>query len=77
MRILLIEDEKRMSDALCEILQLEKYDVDQCADGLSGLDAIESGVYDLVILDVMLPGMNGFDVARKHARKESALPSSC
>ena len=74
MRILLIEDEKRMSDALCEILQLEKYDVDQCADGLSGLDAIESGVYDLVILDVMLPGMNGFDVARKARQKGIRTP---
>lgn len=59
-----------MSDALREILQLEKYDVDQCADGLEGLDAIESDVYDLVILDVMLPGMNGFDIARRARKKE-------
>ena len=74
MRVLLIEDEKRMSDALREILQLEKYDVDQCADGLEGLDAIESDVYDLVILDVMLPGMNGFDIARRARKKGIKTP---
>lgn len=65
MKILLVEDEKRMVQALCEILTLEKYDVDHCADGLSGLNAIETDIYDIVILDVMLPGMNGFEVAKK------------
>lgn len=65
MRLLLVEDEKRMAQALCEILRLEKYEVDHFADGLSGLDALESGIYDIVILDVMLPGMNGFEIARK------------
>ena len=55
MKLLLVEDEKRMAQALCEILRLEKYDVDHYADGLDGLYAIETGVYDLVILDVMLP----------------------
>lgn len=65
MRLLLIEDEKRMAQALCEILRLEKYEVDHCADGLDGLAAIESGIYDIIILDVMLPGMNGFEIARK------------
>lgn len=65
MKILLVEDEKRMAQALCEILTLEKYDVDHCADGLSGLNAIETDIYDIVILDVMLPGMNGFEVAKK------------
>ena len=69
MRILLIEDEKRMAQALCEILRLEKYDVDHYDNGADGLTAIESGVYDIVILDVMLPGMNGYEVAKK-ARME-------
>ena len=57
MRILLVEDEKRMAEALCEILRLEKYEVDHYANGLDGLAAIESNIYDIVILDVMLPGM--------------------
>lgn len=46
MRILLIEDEKRMAQALCEILRLEKYEVDHCADGMDGMCAVESGMYD-------------------------------
>lgn len=65
MRILLVEDEKRMAQALCEILRLEKYEVDHFDNGTEGLDAMESGIYDLVILDVMLPGMNGFEVAKR------------
>lgn len=63
MRLLLIEDEMRMAQALCEILRLEKYDVDHCADGVDGMNAAMSGVYDIIILDVMLPGRNGFDIA--------------
>lgn len=69
MKLLLVEDEKRMAQALCEILRLEKYEVDHFADGLSGLAALETEIYDIVILDVMLPGMNGFEIART-ARKE-------
>lgn len=65
MRILLIEDEKRMAQALCEILRLEKYEVDHCVDGINGLAAIESNIYDIIILDVMLPGMDGCSIAKK------------
>lgn len=65
MRLLLVEDEKRMAQALCEILRLEKYEVDHYTDGLDGLAAIESDIYDIIILDVMLPGMNGYDIAKK------------
>lgn len=65
MKLLLIEDEKRMAQALCELLRLEKYEVDHFESGTEGLAAIESCVYDLVILDVMLPGMNGYDIARR------------
>ena len=64
MRILLIEDEKRMAQALCALLRLEKYDVDHYDNGIDGLSAIESNIYDIVILDVMLPGMDGFEVAK-------------
>lgn len=69
MKLLLVEDEKRMAQALCQILRLEKYEVDHCADGPSGLEAIETDAYDIIILDVMLPGMNGFEIAGK-VRKE-------
>lgn len=65
MKLLLVEDEKRMAQALCRILRLEKYEVDHFADGLSGLSAVETDVYDIIILDVMLPGMNGFEIAER------------
>ena len=74
MRILLIEDEKRMAQALCEILRLEKYDVDHYDNGADGLSAIESDIYDIVILDVMLPKMNGYDVAKNARRKGITTP---
>lgn len=65
MRLLLVEDEKRMAQALCGILRLEKYEVDHFADGVSGLAAMESGIYDVAVLDVMLPGMDGFEIAKR------------
>lgn len=69
MKLLLVEDEKRMAAALVELLRLENYDVDLCIDGISGLTAVESGIYDLIVLDVMLPGKSGFEIA-KQARHE-------
>lgn len=74
MKILLVEDEKRMAQALCQILRLENYEVDHCADGLSGLEAIETDIYDIIILDVMLSKMNGFDIARKTRQKGIRTP---
>jgi len=74
MRILLVEDEKRMAQALCEILRLEKYDVDHYACGIDGLTAIESNIYDIVILDVMLPGMSGYEIAKKARSKGIVTP---
>ena len=65
MRILLVEDEMRMAQALCEILRLENYETDHYADGREGLAALESGVYDIAVLDVMLPRMDGFEIVRK------------
>ena len=68
MRILLAEDEKRMARALVELLKQEKYDVDHMEDGDSALMALESRIYDVAVLDVMMPEINGFEVARR-ARK--------
>lgn len=69
MKVLLVEDEERMAQALCEILRLENYDVDHCADGR--MYTLESGVYDVAVLDVMLPGMNGFEITQEARKKES------
>ncbi|MDD6187382.1 MAG: response regulator transcription factor [Oscillospiraceae bacterium] len=74
MRLLLVEDEKRMAQALCEILRLEKYEVDHFANGIEGLAAIESNIYDIVILDVMLPGMNGYEIAKLARQKGIRTP---
>ncbi len=74
MRLLLVEDEKRMAQALCQLLRLEKYEVDHYANGLDGLAAIESNIYDIVILDVMLPGMNGYEIAKRVRGKGITTP---
>lgn len=68
MKLLLVEDETRMAQALIELLRQEHYEVDHCADGNSGMDAIETNVYDVIVLDVMLPGKNGFEVAGEARR---------
>lgn len=67
MKLLLVEDEKRMAEALVEILRMEKYDVEVFHDGMQGFLAVENDIYDVIILDVMLPGKSGFEIA-KHAR---------
>ena len=69
MQILIVEDEVRLADAIAEILRDKKYMVDVVHDGDSGLEYIRSGIYDVILLDVMLPVMDGFAVAQK-AREE-------
>lgn len=74
MRILVVEDEKRLASTLEDMLEQENYLVDLAYDGESGLDNAMSVIYDAAILDVMLPGMDGFEIVR-HLRKEGvALP---
>ena len=65
MRILIVEDEVRLADTLSELLRRQNYAADICHDGVSGLDHAASGIYDLVLLDAMLPGMDGFTLLRK------------
>ena len=65
MRILLVEDELGLSDVIASRLKKENYSVDVSNNGIDGLDNALSGIYDLIILDVMLPGMNGFEILRE------------
>ena len=65
MKILLAEDEKRMAKALVELLALEKYDVTHFADGESALSAGLTGIYDVIVLDVMMPQLGCFEVAKR------------
>ncbi|MBR5471094.1 MAG: response regulator transcription factor [Oscillibacter sp.] len=64
MRILIVEDEVRLASTLRDLLELNGYSADTCHDGEAGLDNTLSGIYDVVILDVMLPKMDGFSVLR-------------
>lgn len=69
MRILVVEDEKEIADGIIRILEKANYKVDCAYDGIEGLDGILSDIYDLVLLDVMLPKINGFDIV-KNVRSE-------
>ena len=69
MRILIIEDEFNLADAISSMLKTSKYSVEIKTDGEEGLDEALTDVYDLIILDVMLPHKNGFDIL-KELRKE-------
>lgn len=64
MRILLVEDEQRLADALAYVLKKNKFSVDLAFDGIDGQDMAETGIYDLIILDRMLPGKEGVDILR-------------
>src|SRR5689334_12325827 len=63
-RILTIEDEPGLVLTLTDLLVSEGYEVESATDGLSGLQRAAEGAFDLILLDVMLPGKNGFDVCR-------------
>lgn len=63
-RILLVEDEEYMAQAIAQILEKNNYTVDLAYDGEYGLDCALSGIYDIIILDIMLPKINGLDVLK-------------
>ena len=65
MKILVIEDEKLLADSIGELLRKKGFTVEVVYDGETGEQYAELGIYDLLILDVMMPGMDGFQVARK------------
>lgn len=74
MRVLLVEDEKSMAEALEKLLCMEDYAVDVCADGITGSEELESDLYDLAVLDVMLPGKSGLEVVRQARRRGIRTP---
>jgi DNA-binding response regulator trcR len=74
MRILVVEDEKNLNDIIVKKLKLEKYGVDSCFDGKEALDYIFSTDYDAVILDIMLPKLDGFEVLKKIRSQEIKTP---
>lgn len=73
-RILLVEDEDSLREAVKMNLELEKYEVTQAATGNTAMRYISNGMFDLIILDVMLPEMNGFDICEKIRLKDKNTP---
>ncbi len=65
MRILVVEDELHLQKTICKRLEIEHYSVDACDNGLEALDYIEMTPYDIIILDIMIPGIDGLEVLRR------------
>ena len=74
MRILLVEDEVRLSQALVEIFQKNRYGVDAVYTGPEGLKYAQSGIYDAIILDIMLPGMDGITILKTLREEKNQVP---
>ena len=65
MRVLIAEDENKLADALVQILAKSKITADAAYNGIDALDNALSGIYDVIVLDIMMPGMDGIEVLRQ------------
>ena len=74
MRVLIVEDEVRLASTLQDLLELNGYTADVCHDGEAGLDNALSAIYDVILLDVMLPKLDGFTVLRRLRAEGNATP---
>ena len=74
MKLLLVEDEKQLSEALQQILIKNKYSVDAVYNGDEGLDYALTGVYDVIILDIMLPKLNGIEILKMIRKRKISTP---
>lgn len=71
---MIIEDEVRLAETLADIIAEQRDTTDVCGDGETGLDCALSGIYDAIILDVMLPGRSGFDLVRELRERGNGTP---
>ena len=74
MKILIVEDEKLLADSLRAMLEGKGFTVEAVYDGETGAEYAETGVYDLLILDVMMPGLDGYQVARQVRARRCGTP---
>src|SRR5215475_5515748 len=74
MRLLLVEDEEKVSRLIVKSLTAERLAVDVAADGARGLEMATTYDYDLIILDLMLPGLSGTDALRRIRRRDEHVP---
>lgn len=65
MKILLVEDSKDIAEVIFDFFELQHHDLDYAMNGIQGLELAKSGYYDVIILDIMLPGFSGLEVCRK------------
>ncbi|WP_265447763.1 response regulator transcription factor [Acetivibrio straminisolvens] len=72
-KILIVEDDESIGELLRDYLEINGFSVDVCTNGVEGLNSIKNGEYDLLILDIMLPGMNGYEIL-KRIRDEKDIP---
>ena len=74
MKILVIEDEKLLAQSIRAVLEQKGFEVETVYDGETGAEYAKLGIYDLLVLDVMMPGLNGFEVARQVRNQRCATP---
>ena len=74
MRILIVEDELDLQNVLEKRLKAEHYSVDACANGNDAIDYIEMAAYDVIVLDIMLPGLNGLEILEKMRSQNNKTP---
>ena len=74
MRLLVVEDEKKLNELIIKKLEKEYYGVDSCFDGEEAVRYVEGTEYDVIILDIMLPKLNGFGVIKKIRAKKNKVP---
>lgn len=74
MNVLVIEDDERLSEAISELLTRHNYRVEKVYNGYDGLYYAKSGLYDIVILDVMLPGIDGFNIVKEVRKAKITIP---
>lgn len=74
MRILIVEDEKNLAESLKQMITAQKFQADTVYDGEDGLEYARSGQYDAMILDVMLPKLNGFQIVKTLRKEGNAIP---
>lgn len=74
MRVLIVEDEKRLGEAIAQMLKENRVMTDVVRDGREGYEYAQTGVYDAIILDLMLPSMNGFEISKKLRAEKVKTP---
>lgn len=74
MRVLIVEDEVKLAEALAEIMKSQRYFADVVHDGENAFDYAMSDIYDVIVLDVMIPKMNGFEVVKKLRANKITTP---